>query len=150
VRLSTRIVDLPPLSMAALDAAEALGNSRWAFCGGTVINQLVEPRITKDVDVVTADRSSAISALLRSRKFRAEGGKLKHLSGGEIDVLNWESGNLDCPQLPLYARWLPPRRNRCSVGPSPCYASRSHCMKLGRAISNDRKAHQDKGDIINV
>ncbi len=79
--------DLPPLSLAALDAAEALQGSRWAFCGGTVVNQLVEPRITKDVDIVTADRSSAISALPRSRKFHVEGGKLKHLSGGEIDVL---------------------------------------------------------------
>ncbi len=23
-------------------------------------------------------------------------------------------------------------------------------MKVGRAISNDRKAHQDKGDIVNI
>src|SRR5271168_1943818 len=60
--------DLPPLSLAALDAAEALQGSPWAFCDGTVINQLVEPRMTKDVDIVTSDRSSAISALLRSRK----------------------------------------------------------------------------------
>ncbi len=143
--------DLPPLSMAALDAAEALGNSRWAFCGGTVINQLVEPRITKDVAVVTADRSSAISALLQSRKFRAEGGKLKHLSGGEIDVLNWESGNLDCPK-PTALRALATATTQRMLGRAVPMVTPAGiiAIKLGRAISNDRKAHQDKGDIINV
>jgi len=143
--------DLPPLSLAALDAAEALQGSPWAFCGGTVVNQLVEPRITKDVDIVTSDRSGAISTLLRSRKFHADGGKLKHLSGGEIDVLNWESGNLDCPKataLRALATATTQRmlgRNVPMVTPAGVIA-----MKLGRAISNDRKAHQDKGDIINI
>lgn len=143
--------DLPPLSLAALDAAEALHGSPWAFCGGTAMNKLVEPRMTKDVDIVTSDRSSAISALLRSRKFRAEGDKLKHLSGGEIDVLDWESGNLDCPKataLRALAAATTQRlfgRDVLMVTPAGVIA-----MKLGRAISNDRKAHQDKSDIINL
>ena len=132
--------DLPPLSLAALDAAEALQGSRWAFCGGTVVNQLVEPRMTKDVDIVTADRSSAISSLLRTRKFHAEGGKLKHLSGGEIDVLNWESGNLDCPKATALRALASARMQRMFGRDVPMVTPAGViAMKLGRAISSDRK-----------
>ncbi len=143
--------DMPPLSLAALDAAEALQGRRWAFCGGTVVNQLVEPRMTKDVDIVTSDRSSAISALLQSRKFHAEGGKLKHVSGGEIDVLNWESGNLDCPKATALQALASAKMQRMLGRDVPMVTpAGAIAMKLGRAISNDRKSHQDKGDIINI
>jgi hypothetical protein len=143
--------DLPPLSLAALDAAEALQGNRWAFCGGTVVNHLVEPRMTKDVDIVTSDRSSAISALLQSHRFHAEGGTLKHVSGGEIDVLNWESGNLDCPKATALQALATARIQRMLGRDVPMVTPAGViAMKLGRAISNDRKAHQDKGDIVNI
>lgn len=145
--------DLPPLSQAAIAAAEALSivGISWAFCGGTAINVLVEPRTTKDVDILVADRSDAMSKLLQTNQFHAEGGKLKHISGGEIDILNWESGNLDCPKetakkslstATTQRMW---GKNVFMVSPAGVIA-----MKLGRAITNDAKAYQDKGDIIRV
>ena len=44
--------DLPPLSQAAMSAAESLSGIRWAFCGGTAINVLVEPRIGNGMELV--------------------------------------------------------------------------------------------------
>ena len=61
--------DLPPLSLAAMAAARALAGTQWALCGGTAVNKLVRPRTTVDVDILAADRSTAITLLLRSNEF---------------------------------------------------------------------------------
>ena len=133
--------DLPPLSQAAMAAADALSGVPWAFCGGTAINQLVEPRITRDVDIVVLDRSTAMSKLLHTGQFHAEGGKLKHLSGGEIDILNSESGSL-LSTATMHRMW---GENVPMVSPAGIIA-----MKLGRAITNAVKAYQDQEDILGV
>ena len=143
--------DLPPLSQAAMCAADILADIPWAFCGGTAINKLIEPRTTKDVDILTLDRSNAMSKLLQSKLFRAEGNKLKHTSGGEIDIINWESGNLHCPKetakraLATASTQRMWGKNVPMVSPAGVIA-----MKLGRATTTKPKARQDQEDILAV
>ena len=143
--------DLPPLSAAAKDIAETLQGTKWAFCGGTAINKLVEPRMTQDVDVVVADRSSAISQLLRTHKFSAYADGLRHESGAKVDVVNYESGNLECPKQVALQALDTARLQRLFgfdvplVSPAGLIA-----MKLGRACSKLPKAEQDQHDIISL
>lgn len=143
--------DLPPLSMAAISAAKILSGTKWALCGGTAVSKLVRPRTTSDVDILSADRSTAISKLLQSRQFNVAGSTLKHTSGGEIDILDTESRYWNTPkqivqqaletaiEQHVFGQRMP------MVTPAGLIAT-----KLGRAITNLAGADQDQVDIINV
>jgi hypothetical protein len=143
--------DLPPLSLAAISAAKILYNTKWALCGGTAVSKLVRPRTTSDIDILAADRSTVISRLLQTKQFNAEGSTLKHISGGEIDILDTESRYWNTPkqivrqaldtavEQQVFGQRMP------MVTPAGLVAT-----KLGRAITNLVGSDQDQVDIINV
>lgn len=144
-------LDLPALAPVVVAVADVLSDTAWALCGGVAFSKLTEPRATKDVDVLVLDRSATISQLLQSRKFHVVGGQLKHLSGADIDVLNWESGELDVPSAVAkqalsfakeQAAW---GRRIPMVTPAGLIA-----LKLASAAKGAKRAYQDKADIMKV
>ena len=144
--------DLPPLSLACVSAAKILAGRQWAICGGTAVSKLVKPRTTVDVDILVADRSTALSLLLRSNEFfQAEGNKLKHRSGGEIDLLDTESGFWRTPkQVARHALATANRQRVCGEDLPMVTPAGLIATKLGRAMTDLIGADQDKVDIINV
>ena len=144
--------DLPPLTLAAVSVARALYGTQWAFCGGTAVSNLLKPRTTIDVDILSADRSTAISLLLRSNEFfQVEGSKLKHSSGGEIDLFDTESGYWRTP-----SRWQGTAlatatiQRVCGEEMRMVTPAGLIATKLGRAQHRLGGADQDKVDIVNV
>ena len=144
--------DLPPLSLAAVSAARSLRGTSWALCGGTAVNKLLRPRTTVDVDILAADRSTAISLLLRSNEFfQAQGSTRKHASGGEIDLLDTESGYWRTPkQVAKHALATATVQRVCGEDMPMVTPASLIATKLGRANSDLVGADQDKVDIINV
>jgi hypothetical protein len=144
--------DLPPLSLAALSAAKALAGTQWALCGGTAVNKLLRPRTTVDVDILAADRSTAISLLLRTNEFfQAQGNKLKHASGGEIDLLDTESGYWKAPKQVARHALATATKQRVFGEDMPMVTPAGLiATKLARAATDLVGADQDKVDIVNV
>ena len=134
-------VDRPSLSQAAAAVVEILSDTKWALCGGLAVGVWTEPRATKDIDVLTTDRSNTITKLLQSHQF----------SVGVIDVLDIESKHWNLPkQVALQALKTAVSqrafgRRVLVVAPAGLIA-----MKLGRAITKLQGARQDQVDILNI
>jgi hypothetical protein len=140
-----------PLTPAILAVAMTLHGMDWALCGGLAVGVLTRPRATVDIDIITSDRSTVLSKLLQSKQFIQKGSKMAYVSGGEIDVLDTNSGYWNTPkqvsQLALdtsrqedfFGQKIP------VVTPAGLVAT-----KLGRAFTNLEGADQDKVDIISV
>ena len=142
---------LPSLSLVVLSAAKALYGEKWAICGGAAVSKLVRPRATSDIDILAADRSTAITKLLQSRDFHQEGTKLKHTSGGEIDILDTESRYWNTPQQVVReALHTAVEQNVFGQRMNMVTPSGLIATKLGRAITNLVGSDQDRVDIINV
>ena len=144
--------DRPPLTLAAVSAARALSGTQWALCGGAAVSKMLGRRITVDVDILAADLSAALSLLLGSSEFlQAQGGKLKHGSGGEINLLDSESGSWKSPkQVAKHAVATATIERVCGEEMRMVTPAGLIATKLARANSDLAGADQDKVDIINV
>ncbi len=144
--------DRPPLTLAAVSAAKALSGTQWALCGGAAVSKMLGRRIAVDVDILAADRSAALSRLLGSNEFLlVQGSKLKHGAGGEINLLDTESGTWRTPkQVANHAVATATIERVCGEDMPMVTPAGLIATKLARANSDLVGADQDKVDIINV
>lgn len=144
-------VDRPSLSQAVIAAAKILAGTKWALCGGFVVGVLTEPRATIDVDILVADRSTVLTKLLQSHQFSVEKDRLKHLSGGVIDILDINSRYWNMPkQVALQALKTAVLQRAFGQQMPMVTPAGLIATKLGRAITNLQGADQDQVDILNV